>query len=144
LGTAKTIASPPLPRAVATFSNETYEEEPYDEAEGADLGRVHITRRFRGDLEGTGTAELLTATTAEGSAAYFALDRLHVSLEGRRGSFVLQHGGTVTAEGPDTWGSVLPSSGTGELRGLRGEAQISVDEDGRHRLTLDYEIDEQR
>jgi hypothetical protein len=139
----KTIASALVSRAVATFSNETYEEEPYDEGEGAALGRVHITRRYQGDLEGTGTAELLTARTPEGSAVYLALDRLEVSLGGRRGSFVIQHGGTVTSEGPETWGSVLSGSGTGELRGLRGETQISVDEDGTHRLALDYEIDEQ-
>ena len=32
-------------------------------------------------------------------------------------------------------------SGTGELRGLRGEARIVVDEDGGHAFTLDYDLD---
>ena len=31
-------------------------------------------------------------------------------------------------------------SGTGELVGLRGRGSISVDEDGTHRLALDYEF----
>lgn len=130
-----------MPRAVAIFTNERYDEEPYDEGEGANLSRIHITRKFEGDLDGTSTAELLTAQTPDGSAAYLGLDRIKGRLEGREGTFVLQHGGTVSSEGPSTWGSVLPGSGTGELRTLQGESTISVDEDGTHRLTLEYELE---
>ena len=35
----------------------------------------------------------------------------------------------------------VPGSGTGELRGLRGEALISVDPDGGHSFTLDYDFE---
>ncbi len=129
-----------LPRAVATFTNETYEEESYDDREGTVLGRVHITRRFSGDLEGTSTAELLTARTEDGSAAYVALDHVEGRLGGRAGSFVLSHYGTVSSAGAETAGSVVPGSGTRELSGLRGDASISVDEDGTHALTMEYEL----
>ncbi len=128
--------------AVATFTNETYDEEPYDDRDGTVLGRVHITRSFEGDLEGESTAELLTATVDEGSAAYVALDRIAGRLHGREGSFVLQHYGVVSPAGAATAGSVVPDSATGELRGLRGEGRISVAGDGTHALTLEYELDE--
>lgn len=36
----------------------------------------------------------------------------------------------------------MRGSGTGELRGLRGEALISVASDGGHSFTLDYELGE--
>ena len=36
--------------------------------------------------------------------------------------------------------SVVPSSGTGELRGLRGTARV-VGPDGRHTFTVDYHFE---
>ena len=129
-----------MPRASATFVNTTYDEEPYDDGDGTVLGRIRITRTFEGDLEGESSAELLTARTEAGSAAYLALDRVAGRLGDRSGSFVLAHHGTVSAAGGVNAASVVPDSGTGELVGLRGRGSISVDEDGTHRLALDYEF----
>jgi len=130
-------------RATATFTNQTYEEEPYDDAPGVALGRVHITRSFEGDLDGESAAELLTARTGDVAAGYVALDRISGRLDGREGSFVLQHHGTVSPQGEaETAGSVVPDSGTGQLSGLRGTGTISVDEEGNHRLVLEYELDD--
>jgi hypothetical protein len=36
---------------------------------------------------------------------------------------------------------VVPDSGTGELRGLRGTARIVNEPDGGHTFELDYELD---
>jgi hypothetical protein len=36
---------------------------------------------------------------------------------------------------------VAPDSGTGELRGLRGEARIFVEPDGRHSFAFDYDFE---
>ena len=130
-----------MPRASATFVNTTYEEEPYDDRDGTVLGRIHIARTFEGDLEGESSAELLTARTEAGSAAYLALDRISGRLGDRTGSFVLSHHGTVSAAGAATAASVVPESGTGELAGLRGRGSIAVAVDGTHTLTLEYEFD---
>jgi hypothetical protein len=129
-----------VPRASATFVNTTYDEEAYDDRDGTLLGRIHIARTFNGDLQGESSAELLTARTKAGSAAYLALDRITGKLGDRSGSFVLAHHGTVSAGGAETAASVVPDSGTGELDGLRGRGSISVDDDGTHRLALDYEF----
>jgi hypothetical protein len=130
-----------MPRAFATFHNDTYDEEPYDDRDGTTLGRIHITRTFEGDIAARSTAELLTARTQDGSAAYVALDRIIGSLDGRDGSFVLEHHGTVSAAGATTAGAVVPGSATGQLRGLSGEAQITVDEDGVHQLALEFALE---
>jgi len=126
--------------AVAVFVNDTYETEPYDQGGDAEFARVHITRTFSGDLEGTARAELLTVSAKEGSAAYVALDAIRGRLAGREGSFVLEHHGVVSPAGADTSGVVVPDSGTGELQGLSGTARIAVDPDGTHRLLLEYEL----
>lgn len=131
--------------ATGTFEIETWDEKPYDERDGTKLTRTHVTKTFHGDIEGTSTAELLMAYgTVEGSAAYAGFERIVGSVHGRSGSFVLHHTASSGAShGPPTaaW-SVVPDSGTGELTGLRGEAAISVDSDGVHTFTLDYDLDQ--
>jgi hypothetical protein len=57
--------------AAGTFEIDSWEEEVYDEREGAKLTRTRLTKTFHGDVEGESTAELLMAYAAEeGSAAY--------------------------------------------------------------------------
>jgi hypothetical protein len=36
---------------------------------------------------------------------------------------------------------IVPTSGTAELTGLRGEGQITIGTDGGHSYALDYELD---
>jgi hypothetical protein len=126
--------------AESTFKNDRYDDEPYGELDGIKLGRIQITRSFAGDLDGGSTAELLTATAPDGSAGYVAHDLITARLEGRSGSFVLQHTGLLSADGSESGGEIIPGSATGELAGLTGSGRISVDDDGTHHLTLDYEL----
>jgi Protein of unknown function (DUF3224) len=129
-------------QAASTFVNDSHDAETYDDRDGVSLGRIHITRTFRGDLEGTATAELLTAMTASGSAVYVAFDRIEGTLRGRRGSFVLHHRGIARPDGSFVNdGFVVADSATGELAGLQGTGTIAVAEDGTHHLTLDYELE---
>jgi hypothetical protein len=86
------------------------------------------------------TAELLTATAENGAAVYLALDRISGRLEGREGSFVLQHRGVLSADGAGIDGAIVPGSGTGQLRGITGHGAITVDDEGTHRLTLEYDF----
>lgn len=125
--------------AEATFEIETWEEKPYDEQDGTKLTRTRLTKTFHGDIEGTSTTELLMAYGAvEGSAAYVGFERIVGRVHGRSGSFILHHTATGSHGTRSASWSVVPDSGTGELRDLRGEARISIDPDGGHSFTLDY------
>ncbi len=84
--------------------------------------------------------ELLTAQGEEGRG-YVASERVTGALEGRSGTFVLQHGGVGDATEQRAFGHVVPGSGTGALRGLRGEAAYAHDEAGA-RLTLTFSLAE--
>jgi hypothetical protein len=125
--------------ASASFTNDRYDEEPYGEAEGAELSRVHISRTFTGDLEGSSTAELLIAKS-EGGGGYVGHDLITGTLNGKAGGFVIQHGGILSPEGVTNTGTIVPGTGTGELEGITGEGTLLADADGNHTLTLEYEL----
>ncbi len=127
--------------ATGTFVIDSWEATPYDEQDGVNLSRTRVTKTFHGDVEGHSTAELLMAGAQDGSAAYVGFERIAGSIQGRTGSFVLHHSATMTrATQSATW-TIVPDSGTGELRTLRGEAAIINEPDGGHTFTLDYELD---
>ena len=130
-----------MTKATSTFTIESWEATPYDEAEGATLTRTRVTKVFSGEIEGTSTAELLMAGAQDGSAAYVGFERIVGRVNGRAGSFVLHHSATMTKDAQSASWTVVPDSGTGELRSLRGSAVITVEADGGHTLTLEYEVE---
>ena len=102
--------------------------------------RMAIRKRFAGDLEGEGAGQMLSATTdVEGSAGYVAIERIAGTLDGREGTFVLHHMGTMDRGAPSLAITVVPDSGTGELAGIRGEMLIDV-VDGVHSYEFTYEL----
>ncbi|KAB8196152.1 DUF3224 family protein [Lysobacter maris] len=106
----------------------------------AQTRHVRFDKRFRGPLEATAVVHMLAVGTAvEGSAAYVAIERIEGTLDGRRGSFVTQHNGTLERGAPSLSLTVVPDSGDGELVGLRGRIAIDI-VDGRHFYTFDYSL----
>jgi hypothetical protein len=108
--------------------------------EGTTLGRMSIDKTFRGDLEAQSRGEMLSALTGtEGSAGYVAIEQVRGSLDGRSGTFVLQHFGIMDGGRNRLILEVVPGSGTGELAGLSGTMSIDI-LDGRHLYQLDYAL----
>jgi len=108
--------------------------------EGSTLGRLSIDKQFHGDLEGTSTGEMLSAgTQVKGSAGYVAMERVTGSLNGRSGTFVLQHHATMTRGTPQLSIAVVPDSGTGDLTGLAGTMVINI-ADGKHSYDFEYRL----
>ena len=128
--------------AAGTFEIESWDEKPYEEQDGTRLTRTRLTKTFSGDVEGESIAELLMAYgSEEGSAAYVGLERVTGSVHGRSGGFVLRHSAAMERGEGSSSLDVVPDSGTGELRGLRGEAKISVEPGGGHSFTLEYDFE---
>ncbi|WP_394825825.1 DUF3224 domain-containing protein [Pendulispora albinea] len=127
--------------ARGTFHVTMNAEPPYDVAEGAKLGRVSITKQFQGDLEASSTVQMLSAVSeVKGSAGYVAIERVTGALHGRRGSFVLQHSGTMNRGKASLVVMVVPDSGTAELRGIAGTLAIDI-VDGKHFYTFEYTLE---
>ncbi len=116
--------------------------ETVDAGNGAAFGRVRFEKRFHGDLDATSVVEMLSAgNPASGSAGYVAMEHVVGSLRGRRGSFMLQHSGTMDRGAHSLAVTVVPGTGTGELESLRGTLRIDIAEGGAHSYTFDYVLD---
>ena len=101
-------------------------------------GRMLLDKQYFGDLAATGEGEMLSAVTdTKGSAAYVAIERVTGTLNGKAGSFVIQHTGSMRGGAQQLAISIVPDSGTGELEGITGTMAIRMD--GRkHFYDFDY------
>jgi len=108
--------------------------------EGNQFGRMGLDKSFSGPLTATSQGEMLSVRTATaGSAAYVALEQVDGQLEGKQGSFVMQHTGVMAAGDSQLLLTVVPDSGAGELQGIKGQMQIRI-EQGKHFYDFDYDI----
>ena len=131
-----------MTHASGTFDVKLNPQAMDDDKTDASLGRMSIDKQFHGDLEGTSKGEMLSAATSvKGSAGYVAIERVSGTLQGRSGSFVLQHSGTMTRGAPQLTITVVPDSGTGQLVGLAGKMMIKIT-DGKHSYEFEYTLAE--
>ncbi len=113
----------------------------HDTVDEVALGRMTINKVLHGDLEATSVVEMLTAMTGvKGSGGYVAIERVTGTLQGRRGTFVMQHSGTMTRGEQQLVVSIVPDSGTGELKGIDGSMAINI-VDGKHSYVLNYRLE---
>lgn len=108
--------------------------------DGVNFGRMSIDKSFHGELDATSKGEMLSAmTSTKGSAGYVAIEQVIGSLSGKKGSFVLQHFGTMDKGKDRLVLEVVPDSGSDELSSLVGCMSIKI-EDGQHYYEFDYEL----
>lgn len=139
-------AGPQSPKesSVSTHATGTFEVKltPQPDAGGPDAtpGRMLIDKQFHGALEGTSKGQMLTAgSSVKGSAGYVAIEKFTGTLDGRSGTFALQHSGTMTRGAFQLTITVVPDSGTDQLTGLAGSMNIII-ADGKHSYTFDYTL----
>ncbi len=133
--------------AKATFSTKHWDEKTWDgkpasEVDGNKLSRAQVENMYDGDLKGHSELQYLMTYRGDGTGNFVGVERIEGSLKGRTGSFVVEHNGTFDAEGVKGTLTVVPGSGTGELKTLRGEG--SYDLKGQHEaypILFDVEFD---
>ena len=111
-------------------------------ADESGVGRLTIDKHFHGPLQGSSKGHMLAySSEVQGSAGYVAMERVTGSVSGRSGTFVLQHSATMTRGEPLLVLTVVPDSGTDQLRGLTGKMAISIVEK-KHFYEFDYTLPE--
>jgi hypothetical protein len=106
----------------------------------APVGAMTISKAFHGELNGTSAGQMLAVRTpVEGSAGYVAMERVTATLAGHKGTFALQHSGSMNRGAQSLSVTVVPDSGTEGLAGLKGSMDIKV-EGGKHFYTFRYSL----
>ena len=127
--------------ATGTFEVKLTPEE--DKSGEGIIGRMTIDKQFHGDIEGSSKGLMLMAGTAvQGSAGYVALEKVSGSVNGRTGTFYLEHNGIMNRGEGQLNVVVIPDSGTEELTGLQGSLAIKIAE-GKHFYEFDYTLSEE-
>ena len=104
------------------------------------MGMMLLDKTYHGDLQATGTGRMLTGMTAlEGSAGYVAIERLDGTLEGAKGTFLVQHSGISKGDEKTLLIQVIPDSGTDDLVGIAGTMEINID-NGKHPYCFKYSL----
>lgn len=127
--------------AAARFAMKSWDEKPYSEGQDLPkLTRASVTKTFTGDIEGEGQVEYLMMYGSDGSATFVGLERIVGRIGGRAGTFVLRRAGVFESGQAKESYSVIPGSGTGELRGLRGDGTSAVGHGTEHPFMLNYAL----
>jgi hypothetical protein len=127
--------------ANARFAIKTWEEKPYSQGQDLPkLTRATVTKSFTGDVTGEGEVEYLMMYRSDGTASFVGLERVTARIGDKSGSFVLQRIGAFEGGQAKESYSVVPGSGTGDLRDLRGDGSSSVGHGLEHPFVLSYEL----
>jgi hypothetical protein len=130
--------------AAASFTFDTWQEDPIINDGNLLVYRTHFEKRFEGALTGHGQGDMLMVHVADQPTAYCGFELISGTLAGRAGSFLLHHNAGAGIEGGLSL-TVVPRSGTGQLEALEGSARIEIagevgDMKAPHKLILDYRL----
>ena len=103
------------------------------------IGRFALDKQFHGDLDAVSKGQMLGARSDNSTGGYVAIERVSGSLSGRKGSFSLQHIGTMQGGKSNMDVQVVPGSGSGELEGINGRMTIII-ADGKHSYDFNYTL----
>ncbi len=105
------------------------------------IGRLSLDKTFTGGMAGSSKGQMLgsQSETEPGKGGYVAMERFVGTLDGKKGSFLLQHIGTMDGTNYVMNVSVVPGSGGEELKGIAGKFTIKID-GKKHFYELEYTL----
>lgn len=133
-------------RAKGTYGIKAWDEKTWDgkdhkEQPGAKLTHAKITFTFEGDMKGEAQIHLLMDYRDDTYATIVGLQRFTGKLGDRTGSFDMTVNGVFeNAAAKSTW-SIILGSGTGDLRGIKGEGSTVARHGDTQPFTLDYSFE---
>jgi hypothetical protein len=111
-----------------------------DKSEDLSIGRITIDKLYHGDLEAASKGQMLySSTEVKDSGSYVAIEKVNGTLNGQKGTFIMQHNGTMIKGAPAMSVIIVTDSGTGELKGITGKMTIKID-DGKHSYDIEYTL----
>jgi Protein of unknown function (DUF3224) len=122
--------------STATFKIDSWDEEPH----GDGVTRAAVKQTFSGDIEGEGQTEWLMCYRPDKTAMFVGLQRVTGTIGERSGSFVVESHGAFDGELARGRWTVVPGSGTDDLRDIHGEGSWEAPHGPEATFELDYDL----
>lgn len=104
------------------------------------LMKMVFNKTFHGELSGSSIVSMMGIMNKEtGSGGYVAIEKFDGKLEGKKGSFYLQHSSSMNNGAQNQSINIIPNSGADELSGITGSMIIEI-KDGKHFYIFDYDL----
>jgi hypothetical protein len=122
----------------STFTIKAWKDAPSGDLGGeTKLTLTRATQSYEGAIVGEGVVEYLMCAGADGT--HFAgFERITGTLDGKQGSFIIEHVGTFAGEPRSAW-TVVAGSGTGELESIAGHGSYAA-KDGVMEFLFTYDL----
>ena len=123
----------------ATFTITSWDDRPERSVgDGPLLTRTKATQAYQGAISGQGIVEYLMCAGADGWSHFVGFESITGTVDGRVGSFIIEHVGVYSGEPRSQW-TVVPGSGTGALEGIAGKGSYAAS-NGIMEVQFDYEL----
>ncbi len=120
-----------------TFQITGWDETPYIEGDdGSKKSHAKIAQAYSGVINGSSELQYLMSYQSEASAVFVGFEVITGEVNGKSGSFTLQHNGKFENGVASSKFTVVPNSGTGELTNIEGNGSFKSGESGK----ADYEL----
>lgn len=107
------------------------------EWEGGQMSQNSFYKTFSGDITGSSLVKaVMLVTENSGPAVYVGVERYDVSVNGKKGTFVLTHTAIMPDPENRTRWEIVSGSGAGELTGITGTGHIQPG----HNFRLEYTL----
>ena len=133
--------------AQGTFEFKAWDEKTWDgkaarDVKGTKMTHAVISNTYHGDIEGTSASQILMVYDEQDHAVYSGLEHISGKLGSKSGSFVLQMTGKFDGGVASGDWTVVPGSGTGDLKGLQGKGSFAAQlHQNNTPWTLDYTLE---
>lgn len=109
-----------------------WDEKPYlENGDGSKQSHAKISQRYSGDLEGSSEIQYLMSYQTDGAAIFVGLETVTGTINGKSGSFVIQHTGKFEAGIATSNFEVVPNTGKSELKNISGKGFFKSSENGQ-------------
>lgn len=129
-------------QGMGSFQISAWDETPYGENEDSlGITQASVKQSYSGLIEGESTVAYLMLHRADETACFVGYEKVSGRVDGKRGSFMLEHRGSFESGVAESAWTVVSGSATGELAGLTGEGAFRSAEHGRAEYEFTYALE---
>ena len=114
-----------------------WDEKPYSEdSDGSKLTNAQVTQTYTGSIEGESQVQYIMAHNSDKSATFVGMEKVTCTINGKSGSFVIQHNGKFENGVASSNFVIVTDSGQGELSDIEGSGNFESTEQGKSKYQM--------